>query len=209
MKKNLLFASLAAVAAVMPLSAEMKILAFAGSTRSESYNKQLVIEAADMARKMGASVTVIDLKDYPMPFYDGDLETKEGLPKNAKKLRDLMIGSDGVIIASPEYNSSISAVLKNAIDWTSRTPEGGTPRAAYKGKRFALMSTSPGKGGGKRGLNHLRVIIEDAGGTVVEKEVSIPLAGQYFADKKRPENPQLKEEIQLLLQPKMAEAIAK
>ena len=186
----------------------MKILAFAGSTRADSYNKKLVHEAAAIARKMGAAVTIVDLKDYPMPFYDGDLEAKEGLPKNAVRLRELMIRSDGVIIASPEYNHSLSAVLKNAIDWTSRTPEGGVPREAYKGKRFALMSTSPGKGGGRRGLVHLRQIIEDAGGTVVAKEVSVPDAAKYFSEKNRPENPALKEEIRLLLLPQEAEVSA-
>lgn len=202
--KKYLFTALAAMAVMIPLSGEIKVLAFAGSTRADSYNKQLVLEAATIARKMGATVTVIDLKDYPMPFYDGDVEAKEGLPKNAVRLRQQLIASDAVIIASPEYNHSLSAVLKNTIDWTSRTPEGRPPREAYKGKRFALMATSPGKGGGRRGLGHLRQIIEDAGGTVVSKEVFIPDAAQYFSDKNRPENPALKEEIRLLLLPKEA-----
>ena len=199
MKKTLI-TLLAAAAAIAPLSAEMKVLAFAGSTRADSYNKKLISDAADIARKLGAKVTVIDLKDYPMPFYDGDLETKEGLPKNAKKLRDLMIKSDAIMIASPEYNSSIPAVLKNVLDWTSRGEKGGWSPEAFKDKRFAIMSASPGQGGGKRGLVHLRGIIEAAGGTVIEAQVTIPTAQEYFAEKNRPENPQLKAEIEQLLQ---------
>lgn len=204
MKKTLPTACLAATIAIMPLSAEAKILAFTGSTRTDSYNKKLVNEAVEVARQMGATVTVIDLKDYPMPFYDADIEMKQGMPKNAKRFRELMISSDGIIIASPEYNSSISAVLKNALDWASRSEDGGPSREAFKGKTFAIMSASPGKGGGGRGLVHLCNIIEGVGGTVVPKQVTIPNAHQYFSEKERPKNPLLTEEIQQLLQPKLA-----
>ncbi len=185
--------------AIFSLSAEVKVLAFAGSTRADSYNKKLVNDAADMARQMGATVTVIDLKDYPMPFYDGDIESKQGLPKNAIKLRQLMIKNDAIIIASPEYNASISGVLKNALDWTSRGEKGGYSPDAFKGKKFAIMSASPGPGGGSRGLVHLRTIIEAAGGTVVPKQVTIPNAQEYFAVEKRPPNETLQEEIKQLL----------
>jgi chromate reductase, NAD(P)H dehydrogenase (quinone) len=181
------------------LSAEKKVLAFAGSTRVGSYNKKLVNDAAEIARKMGAAVTVIDLKDYTTPFYDADVERKQGMAKNAKRLRDLMIHSDAILIASPEYNGSISAVLKNALDWASRDEKGGVSTEAFKGKRFALMSASPGKKGGCRGLLHLRTIIEDLGGIVVPTEVSIPSANIYFAEKEKPENQTLIEEIQELL----------
>lgn len=199
MKKSL--SLLCSALLTLPLAGEMKVLAFAGSTRADSYNKKLVQEAAALATQLGAKVTVIDLKDFPMPLYDADLEEKEGMPKNAERLRDLMIANDGVIIASPEYNASIPAVLKNALDWASRGEEGGSSRDAFKGKKFALMSASPGKGGGRRGLVHLRAIIENAGGEVVPQEVSIPSAHDYFANPKRPENPLLKLELQQLLQP--------
>ena len=183
----------------LPLIADIKVLAFAGSTRKDSYNKQLLLNAVEMARQMGATVLIIDLKDYQVPFYDADLETK-GMPKNAKRLRELMIKSDAMIIASPEYNSSIPAVLKNALDWASRSEEGGSSRDAFKGKKFAIMSASPGRTGGARGLVHLREIIEDVGGQVIEQKVSIPQAHKYFSEKNRPENPSLKAEIQQLLQ---------
>lgn len=159
-----------------PLLAEMKLLVFAGSTRTASYNKQLAQEAAQVARDMGAQVTYLDLKDYPMPFYDADVEAKQGMPKNAKRFRDALMANQGVVIAAPEYNASISAVLKNAIDWASRSEDGKSSQEAFKGKKFALMSASPGRGGGARGLVHLRSIIEDVGGDVVAKEVSISRA---------------------------------
>jgi NAD(P)H-dependent FMN reductase len=201
MRKILLFMAL--ISASVPLLAE-KVLAFAGSTREDSYNKKLLQEAVEIARKMGATVTLIDLKDYPMPFYDADWEKRGGMPKNAKRFRDLMISNEAFIIASPEYNGSIPAVLKNALDWASRGEDGVSSREAFKGKTFAIMSASPGKGGGARGITHLRSIIEAIGGTVVPQQVTIPLAQGYFSEKEMPENPQLKEELQQLLHPKDA-----
>jgi len=125
-----------------------KILAFAGSTRTDSYNKKLVKVSSIGATEAGADVTVIDLKDFPMPIYDGDLEQKEGLPANARKLKDIMLTHHGFLISSPEYNSSISAVFKNMIDWTSRQSEGETPLACFKNKVAGIMSASPGGLGG-------------------------------------------------------------
>src|SRR6185295_2879266 len=97
-----------------------KILAFAGSMRKDSFNKKLIRVAAEGARSAGAEVTLIDLKDFPLPVYDGDLEAAEGLPAGAKKLKELFLQNQGLLIASPEYNSSIPGTLKNAIDWVSR-----------------------------------------------------------------------------------------
>lgn len=174
---SLLFACLAII---NPLFSEIKVLAFSGSTREGSFNKKLVKEAAEMARKLGATVTLIDLKDYPMPFYDSDLEAKEGLPQNAKRLRELMINSDAIIISSPEYNGSISGVLKNAIDWASRSDDGSSSRDAFKGKKFAIMSASPGGGGGARALAHLRSIIENIGGEVIQQQVTIANSHNAF-----------------------------
>ena len=96
------------------------ILAFAGSTRADSFNKKMVRIAADGARNAGAEVTLVDLRDYAMPVYDGDLEAAEGPPAAAQAFKKLMSAHDGFLIAAPEYNSSISAVLKNTIDWVSR-----------------------------------------------------------------------------------------
>ncbi len=191
------------VACSVTLSAEVKVLAFAGSTRKDSVNKKLVYGAAQVARQMQANVTVIDLKDYPTPFYDEDLETSEGMPIKAKQLRQLMIQSDVILIASPEYNSSLSAVLKNAIDWASRDEAGGGSREAFAGKKFALMSASPGSGGGGRGLVHLRAIIENVGGTVIPQQVVVPDAYNAFDAQGHLKNEKIKQEIQQLIQTAM------
>lgn len=162
------------------LCAETKVLAFSGSTQEESLNKKLVKEAAGYAKEAGASVTIVDLKDYDMPFYNSDLEKKSGMPAKAKELRRLMVNSDVILIASPEYNGSLSGILKNAIDWASRSEEGKASRDAFKGKKFVIMAASPGQGGGARGLVHLRNIIENVGGTVMAQQVVVPNAYNAF-----------------------------
>ncbi|MCU0546834.1 MAG: NAD(P)H-dependent oxidoreductase [Oscillatoriaceae cyanobacterium Prado104] len=157
-----------------------KILAFAGSTREASYNKLLVKVAAAGARAAGAEVTYVDLRDLPMPLFDEDLEAKEGMPANAQKLKELMVAHHGFLIASPEYNSSVTAVLKNAIDWVSR-PAPGEPRlAAFTGKVAAIMSTSPGGLGGLRGLVHLRSILGNINVLVLPDQQAIPQAFEAF-----------------------------
>ncbi len=106
-----------------------KILAFAGSTRTDSFNKKLVKIAMMGAQAAGAQVTYIDLRDFSMPLYDGDLEIKEGIPPNAIKFKEALIAHQGLLISSPEYNSSTSGVLKNAIDWASCPLPGEAPLA--------------------------------------------------------------------------------
>jgi chromate reductase, NAD(P)H dehydrogenase (quinone) len=199
--KNVLLSFLLITMWTFPVSGEIKILAFAGSTREDSFNRKLLRDAVEMARQMGASVTVVDLKDYPMPFYNAELEVKQGMPENAKRLRELMINHDAFIIASPEYNSSIPALVKNTIDWVSRSETGGSSKLPFEGKKFAIMSASPGKRGGSRALMHLRAVLEDVRGIVIPQQVTIPLAHEYFSEKQRPENHLLKEELQQLLQP--------
>ncbi len=172
MKKILL--SLALMSVPFLLSAEMKILAFAGSTREGSYNKQLISEAAAKAREMGATVTVIDLKDYPMPIYEADLEKAHGMPENTKKLRQIMIAHDAMIIASPEYNHSIPALLKNVLDWCSRSEDGQSSKAAFKGKKIAILCATPRKNGGIYVLSNMRIILEDVGAHVLQTQLGIP-----------------------------------
>jgi len=157
-----------------------KILAFAGSTRSDSFNKKLIKIAVDGAIDVGVEVTFIDLRDFPMPLYDGDLEKREGLSANTRKLKDLMLTHQGFLISSPEYNSSISGVLKNTIDWTTRQTEGESPLVCYKGKIAGLMSASPGGLGGLRGLVHVRSILENIGVLVIPDQVAIAKAHEAF-----------------------------
>lgn len=195
MKHLVLFLFLSA----LPLAAEFKVVAIAGSLRNESYNKKLVTQAAQIAKNLGASVSIIDLKNFPMPFYDGDLEESKGMPEAARRFRRLLIQSDAVIISTPEYNGSISGVLKNAIDWATRTEEGKPSPQAFKGKKFAIMSASPGQLGGEKALNHLRTILERLGGEVIEKQVSIGAVHVYFENDGKPDFPALKEEIKELV----------
>ena len=175
--------------------AQLKVLALAGSTRADSYNKKLIRAAAKLAQEMGAQVTIIDLRDYLMPFYDADLE-KEGMPKNAKRFRDMIMSSDGIIISSPQYNASIPAVLKNALDWASRDENGQESDSAFAGKKFVVMSASPGKKGGAKGLVHLRAVIKDCGGEVLEKQVSIPCADQAFDETGSLKESSLKQQLE-------------
>lgn len=158
-----------------------KILAFAGSTRTDSFNKKLVRIAAAGAREAGAEVTMLDLRDYPLPLYDGDLEQREGLPPNARKLKDLFLAHQGLLIASPEYNSSISAVLKNTIDWVSRPVPGEPPLGCFVDKVAALMSASPGALGGLRGLVTVRSILGNIRVIVLPDQVAVAKAHEAFA----------------------------
>lgn len=158
-----------------------KILAFAGSARKESFNKKLARVAADAAREAGAEVTLIDLADYPMPLYDGDLEEASGLPENAKKLKALFLQHDGLLLACPEYNSAITPLLKNTLDWVSRAEtDDEPPLAAYRNKVAALLSASPGRLGGLRGLVHVRAILGNIGVLVLPDQVAVGQAHQVF-----------------------------
>jgi len=157
-----------------------KILAFAGSTRKESFNKKLVKIAAEGARVAGAQVTYLDLRDIPMPLYDGDLETEQGVPENAKKFKAMLLAHDGFLISAPEYNSSISGVLKNAIDWASRPLPGEAPLACFAGKSAVLMSASPGALGGLRGLVIVRSLLSNINVIVLPGQVAVPKAHEAF-----------------------------
>ena len=159
-----------------------KILALAGSTRTGSFNQQLVGVAAEMAQERGAEVTVISLRDFPLPLYDGDFEAAEGIPANADKLYELLTSHDAILIASPEYNSSISALLKNTIDWISRPREVEPSLAAFSGKVAGLLSASPGQFGGMRGLVHVRAILGNIGVLVIPDQVALGAAHEAFSD---------------------------
>jgi NAD(P)H-dependent FMN reductase len=157
-----------------------KILAFAGSLRSGSFNKKLVRIAAQGARAAGGEVTEIDLRDLPMPFYDGDIEREQGLPPNAKLLKRLLIEHHGMLVAAPEYNSAISAVLKNAIDWATRSEPGESGLVAFKGKVAGLMAASSANFGGVRGLVVVRAILSATGVIVVPTQIAIARAHEAF-----------------------------
>ncbi|MEG5058180.1 NAD(P)H-dependent oxidoreductase [Microcoleus sp. A2-C5] len=174
-----------------------KILAFAGSTREASYNKLLVKVAAAGARAAGAEVTYVDLRDLPLPIFDEDLEAK-GIPENARKLKELMVAHDGFLIASPEYNSSITAVLKNAIDWVSRPAPGEPGLVAFTGKVAVIMSASPGGLGGLRGLVHLRSILGNINVFVLPDQKAISQAFEAFNADGTMKDPKQQESVENL-----------
>jgi NAD(P)H-dependent FMN reductase len=162
------------------MNAKPKILAFAGSARENSYNKMLIHAAASAARAAGAEVTLADLRDFSMPIYDGDLEDQEGVPVHAIEFRRLMLTHQGLLIASPEYNSSISPLLKNTIDWVSRPVTGEENLSPFRNKVCALLAASPGRLGGLRGLIHVRAILGNLGGIVLPEQMALSEAHQAF-----------------------------
>ena len=159
----------------------LRVLAFAGSTRRASFNRALVGIAADGAREAGAEVTEIELRDYRLPVFDQDDESEHGKPEPARRLKRQLVGHDAWLVAAPEYNSSITGVLKNSIDWASRPDPGDPgPLAAFRGKLIVLMSASPGVLGGLRGLVHVRAILGNLGCVVLPDQVAVPKAREAF-----------------------------
>jgi chromate reductase, NAD(P)H dehydrogenase (quinone) len=169
----------------------IKILAFAGSARQDSFNKILVKIAADGAKSAGAEVTYLDFRDLPLPLFDEDFESAEGLPDNVYQLKARLKAHQGFLIACPEYNSSITPLLKNAIDWASRPAANETSLECFKHKVVGLMSASPGALGGLRGLVHVRSILGNIGVLVLPDQVAIGKANQAFD-----ENGKLQDESQ-------------
>jgi chromate reductase, NAD(P)H dehydrogenase (quinone) len=159
----------------------MKLLIIPGSTRRAAFSKQLA-KAVAMAPTAGVSMTVVDLSEFAMPLYDGDLEEAEGLPAGAIALREVVKQHDAVLFVSPEYNAAIPAVLKNTIDWLSRPHAAEPGVAAWAGKVAGLLSSSPGALGGLRGLVHLRQILMNVGMQVVTEQFALGSAHDAFAD---------------------------
>jgi chromate reductase len=157
-----------------------KILVFSGSARSKSYNKMLASLGAEALAKAGAEPTLIDLRDYPMPIYDGDLEAAEGVPGNAMALKALFKAHHGFLIASPENNASVSSLLKNAIDWVSRAIPGETGKVPYTAKAAALVAAAAGGPAGLRGLEHLRQILTGLGVTVLPEQLGVTRVAEAF-----------------------------
>jgi chromate reductase len=162
-------------------TAKPRILAFAGSARKLSFNRMLVAIAADQARAAGADVTLVDLKDFPMPIYDGDEEAISGVPAKALELRALIAASHGLLVATPEYNGSVTALLKNTLDWCSRPTGGQDGLAPFRGKTAVLLSASVSPFGGMRSAAHLRAIFSKMGVNVLADEVLVPLAPTSFS----------------------------
>jgi chromate reductase, NAD(P)H dehydrogenase (quinone) len=159
--------------------AKPNILIFAGSIRTAALSQKLAALIAKEISLLDAEANLISLGDYPMPIYDGDLEARDGAPESAKKLRRMMHAYRGIFIVTPEYNASIPPLLKNTLDWISRAKE---PTAdPFKGRFFAIGSTSNGRLGGYRALIALRQVLElGLGAHVLPDQVAVSEAGQAF-----------------------------
>ena len=165
---------------------EVSLIALSGSTRGGSQNRMLLSLAAAAAERAGARVEFVELRNLALPLYDADFEAEHGLPSALVTFKTACMRADGYLIAGPEYNGSLSAVLKNAIDWLSRPGPrpGETPftLSAFKGKVAGLMSASPGSWGGIRSLMHLREIISGMGVLVGAEQFALPAAHNAFAE---------------------------
>ncbi|GGJ24801.1 NADPH-dependent FMN reductase [Deinococcus roseus] len=150
----------------------VRILAFAGSLRTESWNKKLLYEALRLAPDT-LEITPIDLKDYPLPLYDADIEEAKGLPEQAVQLRTLLKEHQGLLLASPEYNGGLTGVLKNTLDWMSR--KNGTERGLdpFMHKPAAVITASPGPYGGARSLQAAVFLLHRLGCIVLPDTVSV------------------------------------
>ncbi|GED23492.1 NADPH-dependent FMN reductase [Halomonas halmophila] len=157
-----------------------RILVFAGSAREASYNKQLARLAAQRIEALGGTPTFVDLRDYPVPLYDGDLEEQQGLPDNVVALRQLLAEHQGLLIASPEYNGFVTPLLVNTIDWLTRPHQGESGLALFQDRQAALVGASPGGLGGLRALNPLRQLLTNIGVTVLPNQLAVGGAGDAF-----------------------------
>jgi chromate reductase, NAD(P)H dehydrogenase (quinone) len=155
-----------------------RILAFAGSARRESLNKKLLAAVVEATRAAGGNVTVLDFNELPMPLYHGDLEDAEGMPANAKKFVEMILAHDALLIATPEYNSQITPLLKNSIDWATRADEN-----PLKGKVAAVVSASPGNFGAIRSMTQVRSLLTHLGCIVVPAQCILPHADKAFDEK--------------------------
>lgn len=160
-----------------------KLIFFAGSASKNSIHKKLAHAGADIARDIGAEVTILDLKDYELPLYCTDLEMEQGIPENVIKLKELFVAHDGFFVASPEYNSTFTPLMKNTFDWMSRPHYDGEPMfEPFDGKVAAITAASPGALGGIRGLFPLRLWLSNMNIHVIPKQMAMGNASNGFND---------------------------
>jgi NAD(P)H-dependent FMN reductase len=168
----------------------LKILVIPGSLRTGSLNVKLAAAAVDELVRAEASVTRLSLGDFPLPIYDGDLETRSGVPKNAVNLKRMIGSHDGVLLVTPEYNSSLPALLKNAIDWVSRVQDTHeTKGQVFRQRPFAIAAASGGRLGGTRCLAALRLILSACRATVIPNQLALSFADQAYDEMDRLKNP--------------------
>jgi chromate reductase, NAD(P)H dehydrogenase (quinone) len=168
----------------------LKILVIPCSLRSGSLNARLAAAAAQEFALAGAEVTRISLADFPLPIYDGDLQAKSGVPKHAINLKRMMGAHHGVVIVTPEYNSSVPALVKNTIDWVTRVQDTNETRGqVFRGRPFAIAAASENRLGGTRSLTALRLILSACHATVIPNQLALSFAGEAYDDRDRLRHP--------------------
>src|SRR5215472_977436 len=164
----------------------LKILVIPGSLRSGSHNVKLAMAASHELALAGADVTRLSLGDYPLPIYDGDMQARSGVPKNAVNLKRMIGSHHGVLIVTPEYNSSVPPLVKNTIDWITRVQDPHEARGqVFREKPFAIAAASEGRLGGTRALAALRLILTACHATVVPNQLALSFADQAYDDMDR------------------------
>ena len=174
---------------------KIKVVTFAGSLRLDSYNKKLAKSAFTLATENGAEAILIDLADYPLPLFNEDIENQER-PEHLAALREIFLEADALIIASPEYNGSLSSVLKNTLDWLSRSSQDESYQPVYGQLTAGIMAASPGGLGGIRGLSHLRELMSNLGSLVIPKQLAISSAYDAFDEHDNIKNPAKKAQLE-------------
>jgi chromate reductase len=168
----------------------LKILVIPGSLRTGSLNARLAAAAAYEFAQADAEVTRISLGDFPLPIYDGDLQSKSGVPKNAINLKRMIGAHHGVLIVTPEYNSSVPPLIKNTIDWVTRVQDGSEARGqVFRETPFAIAAASGGRLGGTRALAALRLILSACHATVIPNQLALSFADQAYDDMDRLKHP--------------------
>lgn len=168
----------------------LKILVIPGSLRTGSLNAKLAAAAVDELVRADAEVTRISLGDYPLPIYDGDLEVSSGVPKHALNLKRMIASHHGVLIVTPEYNSSLPPLVKNTIDWVSRVTDGQESKGqVFRGRAFAIAAASNGRLGGTRCLEALRLVLSACRALVIPNQVALSHADGAYDEMDRLKHP--------------------
>jgi len=168
----------------------LKILVIPGSLRAGSHNARLAAAAAREFAQAGVDVTRISLGDFPLPLYDGDLQTRSGVPKNAVNLKRMIGAHHGVLIVTPEYNSSVPPLVKNTIDWVSRVQDAQEVRGqVFRGRTFAIAAASESRLGGTRALAALRLVLTACHAAVIPNQFALPFAAEAYDDMDRLKHP--------------------
>ena len=180
--------------------AALKILVIPGSLRSGSHNVKLAAVAAYEFARAGAEVTRISLGDFPLPIFDGDLQARSGVPKNAVNLKRMIASHHGVLLVTPEYNSSVPPLVKNAIDWITRVQDANESRGqVFREKPFAIAAASESRLGGSRALSALRLILSACQAIVIPNQFALSFADQAYDDMDRLKNPSDMEAMRALV----------